>query len=124
MDQFRNALESCNLKDLGFKGARHTWTNGRHDGGFIKEQLDRAVANLEWCAIYREVIVFVLAARTLDHKPLLMHFNHDKEDKMEFHRSFNFEAKWQLDEDYGAIMEEAWHEGNVEISGIQMVQKK
>jgi hypothetical protein len=47
MDQFRNALDAYHLKDLGYKGAMHTWTNGRHDEQFIKERLDRAMANME-----------------------------------------------------------------------------
>ena len=96
MDQFRNALEACQLKDLGYKGAMHMWNNGRHDGNFIKERLDRAMANREWLALFREVIVFVLAARASGHKPLLLQLtHHDSEADSEFVRSFKFEAKWQ-----------------------------
>jgi hypothetical protein len=52
MDQCMNALDECYLKDLGYKGSMHTWTNGRHDENFIKERLDRAVANIEWTALF------------------------------------------------------------------------
>jgi hypothetical protein len=45
MDQFRNALVNCQLTDLGFIGSKYTWTNCRSDGNFVKERLDRAVAN-------------------------------------------------------------------------------
>ena len=71
MDQFRAALEACNLQDLGFTGARFIW-NGKHDESFVKEWLDRVVANMEWRAIFCEINVFVLAARASDHKPLLL----------------------------------------------------
>jgi hypothetical protein len=74
----------------------HTWTNRRHDENFIKERLDCAVANIEWTALFHEVTVFVLAARALDHKPLLMCFIQcDNEASPKFCRSFKFEAKWQ-----------------------------
>jgi hypothetical protein len=39
------ALINCHLSDLGFTGSKFTWTNCRQDGSFIKEQLDRAIAN-------------------------------------------------------------------------------
>jgi hypothetical protein len=42
---FRNVLEDCGLSDLGFLGSKFTWSNGHHDDTFMKERLDRAVAN-------------------------------------------------------------------------------
>jgi hypothetical protein len=48
MLQFCNALMKCGLSDFGFKGSRFTWTNCHQDGSFIKERLDRAIANAKW----------------------------------------------------------------------------
>jgi hypothetical protein len=47
MDQFRNALVNCKLTDLGFIGSKYTWTNCRSADNFVKERLDRVVANSE-----------------------------------------------------------------------------
>lgn len=58
MVQFRVALEECKLSDLGFRGSKFTWTNCRTDGTFIKERLDQAVANREWCELNKEVEKF------------------------------------------------------------------
>jgi coenzyme F420-reducing hydrogenase alpha subunit len=125
MDQFKTMLEVCQLKDLGYKGAKHTWTNGHHDDNFIKERLDRAVANMEWIALFREVTDFVLAARALDHKLLLLRLlHHDSEAESEYVKSFKFEAKWQQEEDYGDIMKEAWQAESYGNSGLQLVQNK
>jgi hypothetical protein len=107
MDQFRSVLESCSLFDLGFNGARFTWSNGRHGEDLIKERLDRAVANREWISLYRERAVHVLMARSSDHRPLLMCFSHKIEEGMNTHKGFKFEAKWHLDSEYGAVLEEA-----------------
>jgi hypothetical protein len=124
MGQFRDALDTCNLRDLGFIGARYTWTNRRHDENFVSERLDRAVANPQWKAIYRVVKVFVLAGRASDHKPILMQFGLDGEEKPEYYRSFKFEAKWQLDEEFNDIVKEAWSGGVEGATGIQIVHNK
>jgi hypothetical protein len=72
MDFFRNTLEDCYLSDLGFRGPKFTWTGRRTDGVPIRERLDRAVANCQWCGLYRQAVVDVLAACTSDHNPLLL----------------------------------------------------
>jgi hypothetical protein len=72
MEQFRSALEICNLSDLGFKGPKLTWNNCRGDKGYIKERLDRVLANNEWIGLFEEVSVQVMAERSSNHKPLLV----------------------------------------------------
>lgn len=74
MGQFKEALKDCNLGDLGYIGSKYMWNNGRQDDGFIKERLDRAIANIGWCNYFKKIEVKVLAARTLDRKPLLLSF--------------------------------------------------
>ena len=49
MDRFREALEECSLDDLGFAGDPFTWRNNSHtDAQYIRERLDRAVADGAW----------------------------------------------------------------------------
>jgi len=55
IEDFKNALEDSQLSDLGFRGPNFPWNNGGIDHGFTNEQLDRAVANKEWCEFYGEV---------------------------------------------------------------------
>ena len=43
---------------------------------------------------------------------------------MEFYKSFKFEAKWQLEDDFGGQVETTWQGDNDETSGLQMVQNK
>lgn len=45
MEMFRRALEDGRLADFGWRGNKFTWCNGHGDETFIKERLDRAVAN-------------------------------------------------------------------------------
>lgn len=49
MDHFKEALEFCSLTDLSFVGDVFTWRNNNHRcKGYIRERLDRAIANVEW----------------------------------------------------------------------------
>jgi hypothetical protein len=49
MDRFKAALEDCELHDLGFVGDVFTWRNKQfREEDYIRERLDRAVANDEW----------------------------------------------------------------------------
>lgn len=52
MEGFCNVLEACQLSDLGFKGLKFMWNNGRSDGMFTEERLDRVVANPGWCMLF------------------------------------------------------------------------
>ena len=48
MDAFCEALEGCQLEDLGFKGYPFTWNNKRPGEANTKLRLDKAVATVEW----------------------------------------------------------------------------
>jgi hypothetical protein len=92
MDLFRNTLEDCYLSDLGFRGPKFTWIGRRSNGKTIKERLDRAVANCQWCGLYRQAVVNVLAACISDHNPLLLQLNNVQEHSARYQRSFKVEA--------------------------------
>ena len=124
MDQFQDALDVCNLRDLGYSGARYTWNNSRHDENFVLERLDWALANSQWKAIYRVVNVYVLAGRASEHKPIFLQLGLKEEDMQEYHRSFKFEAKWQLDEEFTKVVKKAWSGRYVGATGIQTMHNK
>jgi hypothetical protein len=52
MVDFQEALEDCQLYDLGFKGPKYTWNNQREGAAFTKERLDRAMPNIECRAMF------------------------------------------------------------------------
>jgi hypothetical protein len=53
MNKFRLALEDCGLMDLGYKGDTFTWRNhSQRKEKYIRERLDRAVANTAWRSVF------------------------------------------------------------------------
>ena len=109
MELFRSTLEKCNLSDLGFTGSRFMWTNCQPDENFIKVRLDKAVANNQWCSMFIGASVQVLAARSSDHKPLLLVLDTNLQENSKSRRGFKFEMSWTLEEGYQQIVEEAWN---------------
>lgn len=72
MANFKEALSSCGLYDLGFHGDRFTWANNTTGDQFSKERLDRASGNILWMDKFSTHVVSHLESTQLDHKHILM----------------------------------------------------
>lgn len=72
MEVFQATLEDCRLMDLGYRGQKFTWNNGREGEDFIKERLDRVVANEAWCDIFPKADISVEEELSLDHCPIFV----------------------------------------------------
>jgi hypothetical protein len=78
MVDFQEALEDCQLCDLGFKGPKYTWNNQREGAAFTKERLDKATPNIECRAMFFVIYVTVLTKRSSDHHPIFVCHNEKK----------------------------------------------
>ena len=70
MHIFRDALDECELMDLGFKGFPYTWSKHYRNGALIWERLNRAVASYEWFSKFLGSWVHHVDSTTSDHKIL------------------------------------------------------
>lgn len=110
MDRFMQALEACELHDLGFEGDVFTWRNKETKGDtHIRERLDRAVANFEW--LERFPLVHVKNGDTYhsDHRPVVI----TTEEVQVLRRPnaqliFKFESNWLHEEEFKRVVEEGW----------------
>jgi hypothetical protein len=50
MQGFREAVDVCNLLDLGYKGHFWTWEKKVTGGTYTRVRLDRALGSAEWSA--------------------------------------------------------------------------
>ncbi|XP_062171126.1 uncharacterized protein LOC133876913 [Alnus glutinosa] len=108
MSLFQSTLRGCNLWDLGFKGQKYTWSNGRDGRDLTLERLDRVVANRDWSGVYNVVEVEVLPRYCSDHSPLIISFDPASCKPWTKSRRFLFEAGWMKNVEHRKLVRTAW----------------
>ena len=78
------------------------------------ERLDRAVANLEWCDMWRDASVEVNGCCSSDHLLLLLILNAKRACSRNKWRPFWYEAGWSKNGDFKKIIKEVWVEKSPE----------
>lgn len=54
---FRDTVEDCKLRDLGYTGSKFTWCNNMDEKAQVCERLDRFLANAQWKLIFLKVVL-------------------------------------------------------------------
>ncbi|XP_042950258.1 uncharacterized protein LOC122282367 [Carya illinoinensis] len=119
MERFREALDECELGDLGFVGSRFTWCNKREGRSFIKERLDRVLGNTAWPNLFDTTMVHVLPVENSDHTPLLVSCFHHQEEHITKKKLFRYEAFWSKRQESKDIVHRAWTIGGGGQSRLQ-----
>jgi hypothetical protein len=113
MDNFRIALEECELHDLGFAADMFTWRNNCHNAeGYNRERLDRGVANKEWQEMFPDARVVNGDLRQSDHRPVIITIEPrgGGRSREGGQHCFRFEAAWLEEEMCPEVVESAWKE--------------
>jgi exonuclease III len=125
MDKFKEALEVCELDDLGFVGDAFTWRNNSHDASkYIRERLDRAVVTQTWRDRFPSYKVINGDPRHSDHRPVIVETHGLQGASRAPVREFmpKFEAKWLAEEDYKEIVQNTWekeiHANHKSVGGL------
>jgi hypothetical protein len=105
MQNFRDALNVCNLEDMGDNGDIFTWRRGR-----IRERLDRAVCNNRWGDMFPMAGALNENFSKSDHRPIIVNcqFYENVEERAARGRKM-FEVKWLLEENFDDIVSKAWN---------------
>ncbi|XP_074265228.1 uncharacterized protein LOC141587653 [Silene latifolia] len=111
MDAFRETLDDCALRDLGFRGNRFTWQRGKSIRTFVRERLDRAVATECWCELFPRAEVFNSPIYASDHATLIIKGGDDNVDVLRGRKQFIFKPFWLSDAGCAEVVSEAWQEG-------------
>ncbi|KAL6126472.1 hypothetical protein ACLB2K_074521 [Fragaria x ananassa] len=69
---FQSFISNAHLRDLNFQGLEFTWFAMRNRRVYIKQRLDRAMANVEWCSNQTRTQVFHLPKVGSDHRPIFV----------------------------------------------------
>lgn len=108
LDHFKNALEVCELDDLGFSGDIFTWRNKQTKGSeHIWERLDRAVVNGGWRMLFPLMSVKNAEPFHSDHRPVIV-VTESVQRPNGGGDGFNFEASWIKEEGCRKVIEDAW----------------
>ena len=108
MQGFRDALDYCRLRDLGFNGFLYTWCNRRPGGQNVWIRLDREVASVEWILRFPTARIHHLDAFHSDHKSLLLCSNSEFKRFYRKGRPFRFEAMWLKDNSCKGVIRDSW----------------
>ena len=113
MEDFHSTLDFCDLVDLGFRGPKFTWNNGREDGVFVQKHLDRVVANDGWRNFFPKANILVERVTSLGNLPIIGTLQ--EEQKLGRNKTiFKHEASWVLDGEYkDQIVTRAWEANEV-----------
>ncbi|XP_021718590.1 uncharacterized protein LOC110686283 [Chenopodium quinoa] len=111
MQDFRETIDACNLRDMGFKGCAFTWQRGKTMDTVIRERLDRFLGDDAWCQLFPQFEVKHLVRIASDHAPIMM--NTDVVfDRGKRSRPYRFEAWWLSSAECEEVVDTAW-KGNI-----------
>ena len=104
------ALEECDLADLGFEGDPFTWRNNSHTSSlYVRERLDRAVANKDWTTRFPLYHTINGEPRHSDHRPVIVNTESPQGGwSGGGGREFRFKPSWVEEENCGVLVENAW----------------
>ena len=96
--------------DLGFTENSYTWSNKRWGADYIKQHLDRDIANISWRLAFPKVAIYHLGALNSDHAPFLIDTNPQHPFTI---RLFQFQAIWTRDSRCGEVISKAWEKDHL-----------
>lgn len=108
---FLNFLGQSDGVDLGCSGGHYTWQNKRDTSTLVKERLDKAVCDSQWCIEYPRSGLLNLPIIGSDHAPILLDTFLECE-KLSF--PFRFLTAWCRDDSCEEVIQNAW---NCKIGG-------
>ncbi|KAH9723192.1 reverse transcriptase domain-containing protein [Citrus sinensis] len=109
--EFREAVQSCNLQDMGCKGYPYTWSNKRYGDHLIEERLDRFLCSKDWGINFQESVGTNLVNWSSDHCPIILDFHERSKNSRHAGKSLPrdyYEDMWSSHEGCRSIVQEEW----------------
>ena len=108
MREFREALDFCGFRDLGFVGTAFTWCNNQFDGEVTWIQLDKGVATPSWSFLFPTVRMHHIAGTLSYHCPLWLCLDDGNIRFYKKARPFRFEVIRLKDERCEGVIKKPW----------------
>jgi hypothetical protein len=122
INAFRECLQDCELRDLGFEGPKFTWSNRQDADTYVRVRLDRAVANGQFSRLFEDCAVENIITTSFDHYAVLISLESSSRlvSECPVQQTFKYEAMWLGAPDYKDVLEKAWSEGSTGIRSLQV----
>ena len=111
MEAFCDAINTCNLRDMGYLGQDFTWSRRLGSRGWVRERLDRALVSTNWAARFPKMHLHHKPNSSSDHCILILKDIQQKRKGGCRKKMFRFEEMWLKDEACVGVIEEAWDRG-------------
>jgi hypothetical protein len=111
MAEFRETLDFCGLRDLGFSGTPWTYDNRKTGARNVKVRLDRGVASQDWLNHFSDASITHLTSPFSDHCPLLLKVQ-QVTDAINGGKQRYYEIMWERDGSLGEHIHQAWRGEN------------
>lgn len=103
MVAFQQAIDDCNLHDMGYVGDIFTWRRGR-----IRERLDGRLINNEWASLFPNAGLEHCNFNHSDHRPLLLNTEFYVNQGATQGGPKRFEARWLREEQFPDLVLDIW----------------
>ncbi|KAK9664698.1 hypothetical protein RND81_14G062000 [Saponaria officinalis] len=117
MTDFREAVDDCGLRDLGYVGYGFTYDNRQADKDNRQTRLDRALATMSWNDLFPRAKLINMDREWSDHAPIKLILNDDGSTPGYKKRLFRFEQLWVGEDGCEDTIREAWSSGETDIVG-------
>ena len=94
---FRDMVDVCGFRDLGYEGRSWTFDKKVVGGSYCRVRLDHALATADWCARFPMARVQNMTAAASDHGPILLTWA-ERPESGRIHRRkgrFRYELMWE-----------------------------
>lgn len=115
---FRATTVDSGLRDIGMEGHPFTWERRRGHNDWIKERLDKALANDLWCSLFHNAKLSNVEASTSDHTPIFLTFMQTVRSRNI--QKFKFENAWLRERTCRDIVDQSW-KSNAEFPTIRRI---
>ncbi|XP_074306668.1 uncharacterized protein LOC141641926 [Silene latifolia] len=112
MNNFRDAVDECGLRDIPFEGYEYTFDNGQVGDDNRQCRLDRALVTDLWLDLFPYSKLIHLDREWSDHSPICVHLARTREENVKQKKQFRFEQVWVGEEGCEDAVQRAWMEGS------------
>ncbi|KAK9706815.1 hypothetical protein RND81_07G153400 [Saponaria officinalis] len=111
MNNFRDAIDECGLRDMSYEGYMFTYDNGQEDAANRQSRLDRALATESWLNLHPYSKLVHLDREWSDHAPVSIYLEKQNGAGRNCVTLFRFEQIWVGEKGCEDVIRSAWESG-------------